>query len=288
MKLFPEGKGEKEDRFGKVAACKKSKCDADRSMNTKSQQKENVMKRQLSKTIGYLAMGLALIAQPAFAKDISEENLRTRVGLNAVSEERFLEIEQQRQEEPEYENEDEDVVAKPCSFQYYDYSLLYLEALGYKGSSLYLSDGSIWITRPSDGKKIQHWPDYNSEYLYGEHPAEVYLTTNNNWFFGTDYKYRVVNRTTKESALVNMSQGPLNQYAFFIWNIDNHNGFIEIVGTNGIYMLFKMSGWDEGVYSKWQINDAIILGRNSRWNKSSNPYLLINVNTLTNARAKAG
>ncbi len=246
------------------------------------------MKRQLSKTIGYLVMGLALLTEPAFAKDVSEENLRARVGVNAVSEERFLEIEQQRQEEPEYENEDEEVAAKPCSFQYYDYSLLYLETMGCKGSSLSLSDGSIWITRPSDGKKIQHWPDYNSEYLYGEHPAEVYLTTNNNWFFGTGYKYRVVNRITKESTLVNLSQGPFEQYAFFIWNIDIHNGFIEVVDTNGIYMLFKMSGWDEGVYSKWQINDVIILGRNSRWNKSSNPYLLINVYTLTNARAKAG
>ena len=234
-------------------------------------------------TIAWLMLGMTLLAAPAFAEKTLIENIRARVGINAVSEERYSEIEEERENEPQ--NDDGEIVAIASNYYYYDYTLQYLETMGLNGSSLILGDGSIWITRPSDGYKIQHWSDYYSENV---EPAQLYLTTNNNWIFGKDYQYRVVNKMTGESTLVNFSQPPFQASSFYIWNIDYYSGIIELLHYNGTYVSLQMSAWDSGVYADWKNSDCVILGRNTRWNASSNPYLIINITTMTNARASAG
>jgi hypothetical protein len=237
------------------------------------------MKRKM---IGLFAMGVTLLAAPAFGEGVSVEKIRASVGSECVSAERFLEIEEERERESEYENEE--IVAKACNYLYYDYSLQYLDSVSYEGSLITLVDGSSWVTKPSDGRKIQHWSDYYSDGA----PAEVYLTSNNNWIFGKDYKYRIVNRMTGESALVNIADGPYKKLCFYIWNIDYYSGIVELMDFQGVYIAFNMSGWDKGVLEGWQCDDYVIVGRNTRWNASSNPYLLINVHKLTNVRASAG
>ena len=239
------------------------------------------------KKISLLVIGLSLLTSSVHASTDSEKKpMRMRIEERAISQDLQEEIdEQSRRDATDYEEDEYAVASHSSNYYPYDYSLKYLDSMGYKGSTFALSDGSIWIAKQSEGEKVQHWPDYYSHQEYGVDPAELYITTNNNWFFNKDYKFRLVNRNTGERVLVNLSQVPYTQCEIIIRNLFD-TGHIELVDYLGNYVVMKISKSDRGIFEHWNLNDRIIIGRNTGWGSNRSPYLLINIDTaFTNVRA---
>lgn len=246
-----------------------------------------MLKKNLRK-IGLLMIGFTLVTASVEAATITEpKNIRSRIEEREASQELMDKIEQQSRLDASVEEESQSGL-RALSDQYYpyDYSLQYLDSMGAKGSSFTLSDGTFWIAKPSDGLKVQHWPDYSTQIQCGVDAAELYVTTNNNWFFDKDYKFRLVNRRNpQESVLVNLSQAPYIQYQIMLWNLFE-TGHVELVNYEGYSAVMKVRQSDWNILGHWNINDRIFIGRNTGWGSGNYPYLLINIDAaFTNVRA---
>jgi hypothetical protein len=142
-------------------------------------------------------------------------------------------------------------------------------AVAWDGSSVELADGSIWSVSSDDRYSTLNW-------LTGD---TIIVIPNHNLF--SVYNYRLVNINTGANVKVNLSLGPIYNGIFTHWIVAIDTLFGEIMLEDG--SLWKMSGWDSSITNKWFVNDTIIIGINDGWLSTSNPNILINVNTNNHA-----
>ena len=141
--------------------------------------------------------------------------------------------------------------------------------VAWDGSSVELADGSIWSVSSDDRWATLNW-------LTGD---IIVIIPNHNLF--SVYEYKLVNINTGVNVKVNLSLGPIYNGVYTHWIVAVDQLFGDVVLEDG--SRWKMSSWDSSITSKWFLNDTIIIGINDGWLSSSNPNMLINVNTNSHA-----
>lgn len=234
----------------------------------------------LAKKIGHL-LALLCLSTSFLSANSSEENLVTPPG-------HYISSEEESQEQKEIfaaENSDEETQTQERFYRdpYYpiDYSSFAITIVGYQGNTITLSDGSLWTIRSYDARIAANWRD--TYYNDGYGAATVYLTTNNDLFADNNYPYKMVNKQTNETVYCNISTTAALENCIWIQYIDYINGRIELAHANG-FNVFHLYSSDFSEYINWQVGDRVFYGRNTRWNSTSNPYLIINFETASTAR----
>ncbi len=141
--------------------------------------------------------------------------------------------------------------------------------VAFDGSSVELADGSIWSVSSDDRWATLNW-------LLGD---TIIILPNHNIF--SIYNYRLVNINTGANVKVNLTLGPIYNGIYTHWIVAIDQLFGEIALEDG--SLWKMSSWDSSITNKWYPNDTVIIGINDGWLSTSNPNILINVNTNNSA-----
>ncbi len=146
------------------------------------------------------------------------------------------------------------------------------------GSQVVIEDSSVWKIAPNQKSTILSWETSNNNLS----PVNIYITQNTNWFFYSDYKYKIVNADTGAFVYANLYLGPLldNQDANIVVGIDQYRGIVEL--NNGT--VWKVDSFDLGTFRKWLLKDHIIIGKNSSW-FTDKEMILINVETNSYVRA---
>ncbi len=144
-------------------------------------------------------------------------------------------------------------------------------SVGLFGEYIMLEDGSTWTTSKSDAHKTLNWLTSDL----------VVITANKDWF--SSYMFRITNQNTGVSVKCNLSLGPIYNGIYTHWIVGINYFTQEICLEDG--SIWKISGFDSSISDKWLVNDTIIIGVNDGFLSSSRPNILINVNTLTFARA---
>lgn len=139
------------------------------------------------------------------------------------------------------------------------------------GDSVELEDGSIWSIAGGDTYKTFNW--LTSDLLV--------ITPNHDWF--SSYQFRMTNQSTGVSVKCNLTLGPIYNGLFTHWIVAVNYYTQEICLEDG--SIWKVTGFDASTFSKWLVNDTVIIGINDGFLSSSRPNILINVNTLSYARA---
>lgn len=139
------------------------------------------------------------------------------------------------------------------------------------GGVVQLEDGSIWSIADGDHYKTLNW--YTNDLII--------LTPNHDWF--TSELFRMSNQNTGVSVRCNMVLGPIYHGLYTHWIVGINYYTQEIYLEDG--SVWQMTGFDTSVFSKWLVNDTVIIGINDGYLSSTKPNILINVNTLTFARA---
>lgn len=193
--------------------------------------------------------------------------------------------EEQRESLYDFDGEEEETQTQELwgisAYYPIDYSKTSIQDVGYLGHTVVLPDQSVWTVRPKDGKKVVQW---NEAAKTAGVALNVFVTSNDNWFFDRDYLYRIVNIGTGEAVYCNMSQSPFLSASTWIHNINFNEGWVELTDNSGNYLALTLSSSDRAIYEDWMVNDNVFIGRNVRWGSSYYPYLLINIPTLTHAR----
>lgn len=139
------------------------------------------------------------------------------------------------------------------------------------GDSVELEDGSIWTVTSDDAYKTLNW-------LVSD---LVVITPNHNWL--SSYMFRITNQNTGVSIRCNLTLGPIYNGLYTHWVVAINYLTSEVCLEDG--SIWKISGFDSSVFNKWLLNDTIIIGVNDGFLSGSKPNILINVNTLSYARA---
>lgn len=246
--------------------------------------------KAFTKSIKQLILVLTLSTGFIGASPADDESMspveQTPVGLRAISEEEKIAMEEESVQEGAVE--EEILVSEKYGREAYypiDYSQISVKEIGARGQSVIMADGSGWLIKPADGYKISNWTDEYSTRMTGRMATQVYITTNDNWFFDRQYDFRMVNKESGESVYCNLTTSPSRESKTWVLNVDSNGGFIEMTNIYGSYVLCYFNPNDSAKYSRWEANDTIIIGRNLRWDSSTNPYILINIETLTSSRA---
>jgi hypothetical protein len=142
-------------------------------------------------------------------------------------------------------------------------------SVAWDGSSVELADGSIWTVSSDDRWSTLNW-------LTGD---VIIIVPHHNLF--SIYNYKLININTGAHVKVNLSLGPIYNGIYTHWIVGIDQLFGEIQLEDG--SLWKMSSWDSSVTNKWFLNDTVIIGINDGWLSTSNPNILINVNTNNHA-----
>lgn len=137
--------------------------------------------------------------------------------------------------------------------------------VAFDGSSVELADGSIWSVSSDDRWATLNW-------LLGD---SIIILPNHSLF--SSYQYRLVNINTGANVKVNLTLGPIYNGVYTHWIVGIDQLFGEIALEDG--SLWKMSSWDSSITNKWFLNDTVIIGINDGWLSTTNPNILINVNT---------
>jgi hypothetical protein len=141
------------------------------------------------------------------------------------------------------------------------------------GDSLCIEDGSVWNTF-SNQTDVTTW-----------HMDDVLvITPNYNYFFYTNYKFKIINTITNEYVYTNIHLGPYvdNENAHIIHNIIFYEN--RIVLNNG--SVWEVSSYDmKKVAYNWLVGDGLIIGTNDQ-NFSSYKYILIDVNMNNFVKAR--
>ena len=145
-------------------------------------------------------------------------------------------------------------------------------AVSMLGDVIELEDGSLWVVASGDTHKTLDW--LTSDLLV--------ITPNHSWF--SSYMFCITNQNTGASVKVNLNLGPIYNGLFTHWIVSINYFTQEICLEDG--SVWKLSGFDSGIFNKWLLNDTVIIGVNDGFLSSSKPNILINVNTLTYSRAK--
>ncbi len=96
----------------------------------------------------------------------------------------------------------------------------------------------------------------------------------------------MVNRDNGDSAYCFLSQTANYVSTMWIQNINYVTGRIDIIRADGGFT-FYLSSFDRDIYSNWIPGERVFFGRNTRWNQSTSPYIIINIDSLTIARGSA-
>lgn len=144
-------------------------------------------------------------------------------------------------------------------------------SISYLGDYVVLEDGSGWTISTGDSYKTMNWLSSDL----------VVITPNQSWF--SSYMFRMTNQNTGVSVKCNLTLGPIYNGIYTHWIVGINYFTQDVYLENG--SIWNVSGFDSSIFSKWLLNDTIILGVNDGFFSSSRPYVLINVNTLTHVRA---
>lgn len=145
--------------------------------------------------------------------------------------------------------------------------------ISHEGEQIVTEDGSIWTTFPGDRYKVVLWSSLDN----------LVVIQNTDPF--SNYMFTIVNNYYPEpqKANVNLVLGPVYNGSYTYWikaiNVSDRKIVLNDNST------WDMSRFDSAVYRMWFVNDTIIIGVNDGSLTSFNPNILINVNTLTYARA---
>lgn len=151
------------------------------------------------------------------------------------------------------------VVNKPIAF------------VDYKGSLIETEDGMLMTVKGQDAPTADQWQSKD----------HVYLRPNNSWF-SSAYLFKATNIRTKQSVNIEIQRRPIYIPAPTIQLIDYDHGKIGLSdGTT-----WDVSSFDKKIINMWDPGDEVIVGVNNRWNKFLKPYILINFEVLTYARAQ--
>lgn len=144
------------------------------------------------------------------------------------------------------------------------------------GDSAVIEDGSVWLLSTYEGTKALQWTTNDPNFV-----IPLSITQNFSWF--SNYRYRIVNKSTGESIPANLHLGPLkdNPNALFISALDPANRIV-ILNNN---KRFEVSANDLSTFQKFASFDYIIVGQNGGWS-SNYEYILINVNMDSYVHAK--
>lgn len=159
---------------------------------------------------------------------------------------------------------------------YYFYRLTrQVQELDSKGEQVRLADGSLWTIHPRDRAKFLFW---------GE-PLRVYVTQNSDFTRRTVsdiYPYKLVNFDRNQSVRVQLIEAPVYADCERIVAIDKVKKKISLESGS----LWKVSSYDRDILQTWEPGDFILMGANTRWNRRSKAYLLVNISRNTMVRAK--
>jgi len=139
------------------------------------------------------------------------------------------------------------------------------------GDALEFEDGTVWATYPGHRYICVTWTSLDS----------IVIVQNTDPF--SSYLFTLINVATNQKVDVNMARGPLYKGPNSYWiKAINSSERKVVLNDNSVW---DLSRWDYQVYSRWFIEDHIILGVNDGTLTSFNPNILINVNTLNFSRA---
>lgn len=138
------------------------------------------------------------------------------------------------------------------------------------GDTLEIEDGSVWKVHPSHAYKVLDWRTSDS----------LIITQNTSWF--SRYNYRIVNKTTNQSAEVDLSLGPITNGPYTRYIVAADINRKEIMLNDGTH--WAVSWFDTSIFNKWALNDAIIIGINAGFDYKCES-ILINVTTNDYLRA---
>lgn len=146
-------------------------------------------------------------------------------------------------------------------------------SVSYMGDYVVLHDGSGWTVSSSDSYKTLNWLTSDL----------VVITPNHSWL--SAYMFKMTNQNTGVSVKCNLTVGPIYNGIYTHWIVGINYFTQDVYLENGT--VWNVSGFDASIFSKWMVNDTIILGVNDGYFSISKPYILINVNTLTHVRANS-
>ncbi len=216
--------------------------------------------------------GLALM----FGVCVGAEEVPDQVtpGVRALSFSEWIAIEQEREEGEE--EEVQQLFNSPEAVFKYELTYRTTHAGVFHnpisvGEFIVLEDGSTWKASKRDMSKIANWQPTDT----------VVITTNKQWF--SSYMFCITNRNAGVSVKCNLHGGPVNFGICSHWIIAINPYTKEVCLEDG--SLWNLSAFDAPILSKWLVNDTIIIGLNDGLRCESKPNILINVNTLTHAKA---
>jgi hypothetical protein len=140
------------------------------------------------------------------------------------------------------------------------------------GDSLFIEDGSVWSISDNSKKTALNWKKKDP----------LSITQNNNWFFSTEYAYKIINLSTKEYIYVDLDIGPYenSKYSHYITSINMQQKEITLENMS----IWDISSYDEKALEEWRVLDTIIIGVNSA-KTSAKKNILINGNVSNYVRA---
>jgi len=243
------------------------------------------MKMKFFSTLCILMMALNPIA--SLHAQTEPEPFRTRIESTELPEDLERMIEEQYYEEQDWTpKDDEELIKESADYYPHDYSRKTVDTIGYQGASIVLDDGSIWVPKPNEAYRAARWADWSTFQNTGLSPSQVFIATNESWFYSRNYKYLMVNKETGESVPVMLIHGPRLDRNIQIANIYHDVGKIELTDQHGNYVVMILDGWDKNICSYWQPGQRIFIGRNCRWSYYNSQYILINLDyNMTHVRA---
>lgn len=160
----------------------------------------------------------------------------------------------------------------------YSIELRHIEEAGYLGRTLTLDDGSVWTVKSSHQALLREWLEKKE--------LDVFVIPNEGYIIKTKFPYCLVNEQSGEEIEVLLEQHPEGDRGFFLTIVDPSSSFIELVDWENRVMILHVSWWDRNSFSDWQAGDAVLIGRNSRWNQADIPLILINLRNEQVVRAR--
>lgn len=133
-----------------------------------------------------------------------------------------------------------------------------------------LEDGSLWRTNSSHRDELLRWAANDM----------IVISQNTSWF--SSFRFRLTNRTTQSYVHAEISLGPVlgGAYTHKAIAVDPYNG--QIILQNG--SRWEIAYADSATFSKWLINDTIMIGMNRSW-FSTGDFILIDVESNSFVRA---
>lgn len=147
----------------------------------------------------------------------------------------------------------------------------YATSISVFGDTITLEDGSVWGVKSADAPIILSWL-----------ASDNLVISANNSFFSL-YDYCLTNQNTGEAVRINLLLRPIYNSAYTHWivAIDDYSDMVYLEDGS----VWNISAFDGNVIYKWLVNDTVVIGINDGWLSSTRPNILINVETMTYAKA---